>query len=78
MARGQGNGLNATGHPSVSYEHGEFQWALRLLYERTGDKQYYDYMQKSVDNLVAPDGTIRNYKYVAISVSSDLFLLSSL
>lgn len=61
MARGQGNGLNATGHPSVSYEHGEFQWALRLLYERTGDKQYYDYMQKSVDNLVAPDGTIRNY-----------------
>lgn len=72
MARGQGNGLDATGNPLVSYEHGEFQWGLRLLYERTGNKKYYDYIQKGVDNVVSDNGTIGGgYKCVMFRCCSE-------
>lgn len=57
ISRGQGNGLSA-GVPIVSYEHGEFQWALRLLYERTGNQSYFDYIQAGVDRNVADNGTV--------------------
>ncbi|KAI0071603.1 glycoside hydrolase family 105 protein [Panus rudis PR-1116 ss-1] len=58
IARGQGNGLDSSGKPLVSYEHGELQWGLRLLYERTGNKTYYDYIKAGVDNIVNSDGTV--------------------
>ncbi|KAJ7705457.1 glycoside hydrolase family 105 protein [Mycena rosella] len=59
IARGQGNGLDSAGvNPIVSYEHGEFQWALRLLYELTGNKTYFDYIQAGADNIVFPNGTV--------------------
>lgn len=58
IARGQGNGLDDNGNPLVSYEHGELQWALRLLYEQTGNKTYYDYIKTGVDNVVASDGSV--------------------
>lgn len=58
IARGQGNGLNASGAPLVSYEHGELQWALRLLYERTGNETYFDYIQQGVDHVVTSNGTV--------------------
>ncbi|KAJ6611182.1 glycoside hydrolase family 105 protein [Mycena sp. CBHHK59/15] len=58
IARGQGNGLDSSGNSIVSYEHGEFQWGLRLLYELTGNKTYFDYMQAGVDNIVFPNGTV--------------------
>ncbi|TFK90641.1 glycoside hydrolase family 105 protein [Polyporus arcularius HHB13444] len=58
ISRGQGNGLNASGAPLVSYEHGELQWALRLLYEKTGNKTYFDYIQQGVDRVVTSNGTV--------------------
>ncbi|KAJ7319039.1 Six-hairpin glycosidase [Mycena albidolilacea] len=65
IARGQGNGLLANGSATVSYEHGEFQWGLRLLYELTGNKTYFDYIQAGVDNIVFPNGTIHgDYEWV--------------
>ncbi|KAJ7841038.1 glycoside hydrolase family 105 protein [Mycena olivaceomarginata] len=65
IARGQGNGLLADGSATVSYEHGEFQWGLRLLYELTGNKTYFDYIQAGVDNIVFPNGTIHgDYEWV--------------
>ncbi|KAI0708917.1 glycoside hydrolase family 105 protein [Cerioporus squamosus] len=58
IARGQGNGLGSDGAPLVSYEHGELQWALRLLYEKTGNKTYFDYIQQGVDRVVTSNGTV--------------------
>jgi rhamnogalacturonyl hydrolase YesR len=61
MSRGQGHGLDSSNRLTVSYEHGEFQWALRLLYERTGNKTYFDYIQSGVDNIVTSNGTVQKY-----------------
>lgn len=58
ISRGQGNGLTSSGNPVVTYEHGEFQWALRLLYEKTGNSTYYDYIKTGVDNVVYANGTV--------------------
>ncbi|GLB41009.1 putative glycosyl hydrolase family 88 [Lyophyllum shimeji] len=56
--RGQGNGLSSSGQPSVSYEHGELQWGLRQLYERTGNKTYYNYIVSGANNIVYDNGTV--------------------
>ncbi|KAL5483561.1 hypothetical protein ACEPAI_8793 [Sanghuangporus weigelae] len=56
IARGQGDGL-VNGTPTVSYEHGEFQWALRLLYEVTGNGSYFDYIKAGADTILSDDGT---------------------
>ncbi|KIK67920.1 glycoside hydrolase family 105 protein [Collybiopsis luxurians FD-317 M1] len=57
IQRGQGNGLS-NGVPLVSYEHGEFQWALRLLYERNGNETYLDYIKTGANNIVFDNGTV--------------------
>ncbi len=63
IKRGQGNGLDSSGKASVSYEHGELQWGLRLLFEKTGNQTYYDYIQRGAENIVFPNGTVHgNYK----------------
>ncbi|KAJ7182726.1 Six-hairpin glycosidase [Mycena crocata] len=68
IARGQGNGLS-NGAALVSYEHGEFQWGLRLLYELTGNTTYFNYIQTGVDNIVFPNGTVHgNYDFNAFSL----------
>lgn len=65
ITRGQGNGLDANGNPLVSYEHGELQWALRLLYERTGNETYYNYIKTGVDNVVSSNGSVGGgYRHV--------------
>ncbi|KAF5354326.1 hypothetical protein D9756_007229 [Leucocoprinus leucothites] len=58
MARGQGNGLDSSGQPSVSYEHGELQWGLRQLYERTGNQSYFDYIVQGASRIVFDNGTV--------------------
>lgn len=58
IARGQGNGLRSNGTPTASYEHGEFQSGLKLLYERTGNQSYYNYIVDAVDRLVSENGTV--------------------
>ncbi|KAJ7100664.1 Six-hairpin glycosidase [Mycena belliarum] len=69
IARGQGNGLDANGAALVSYEHGEFQWGLRLLYELTGNKTYFNYIQTGANNIVFPNGTVHGkYNFTAYSL----------
>ncbi|KAJ6598448.1 glycoside hydrolase family 105 protein [Mycena vulgaris] len=69
IARGQGNGLDANGNAIVSYEHGEFQWGLRLLYELTGNKTYFNYIQAGADNIVFANGTVHgSYNLTAYSL----------
>lgn len=64
IARGQGAGLK-NGSAVVSYEHGEFQWGFRGLYEATGNQSYYDYIKQGVDRVVSDDGkVVGDYKYV--------------
>ncbi|EJD07837.1 Six-hairpin glycosidase [Fomitiporia mediterranea MF3/22] len=59
--RGQGNGI-VNGAPGWSYEHGEFQWALRLLYESTGNVSYFNYIKNGADTILSNDGrTIAKY-----------------
>lgn len=58
IRRGQGNGLGTNGLPIASYEHGELQWGLRQLYERTGNKTFYDYIKAGVDQIVYSNGTV--------------------
>lgn len=60
--RGQDNGLDSSNRPVFSYEHGECQWALRLLYERTANRSCFEYIRKGVDNIVEADGTVQNYR----------------
>ncbi|KAI5886648.1 glycoside hydrolase family 105 protein [Schizophyllum commune H4-8] len=62
IARGQGHGLDSDGAVELSYEHGELQWALRLLYEATGNETYYDYIVSGASNVVDDDGSVLDYK----------------
>ncbi|PFH48575.1 glycoside hydrolase family 105 protein [Amanita thiersii Skay4041] len=70
MKRGQGNGLTSAGAATVSYEHGEFQWGLRLLYEKTGNRSYYDYILAGANNIVFDNGTVHG-GYVLTDYSLD-------
>ncbi|ESK91889.1 cell wall glycosyl hydrolase [Moniliophthora roreri MCA 2997] len=70
IARGQGNGLDSSGNALVSYEHGEFQWGLRQLFERTRNQTYYDYILDGVNNVVTGDG-IPHGSYVLSDYSLD-------
>lgn len=65
IKRGQGNGLDSTGGASVSYEHGELQWGLRLLYEKTGNRTYYDYILAGANRIVSDAGVIQGgYRFI--------------
>ncbi|KAF9527223.1 glycoside hydrolase family 105 protein [Crepidotus variabilis] len=58
IRRKQGNGLDTSGSAIVSYEHGELQWGLRQLYEKTGNKTYYNYIVTGANNIVYDNGTV--------------------
>lgn len=58
IRRKQGNGLDASNNAIVSYEHGELQWGLRLLYESTGNASYYNYILNGANNIVFDNGTV--------------------
>ncbi|KAI0719012.1 Six-hairpin glycosidase [Fomitopsis betulina] len=58
VRRQLGHRTASNGTPTASYEHGEFQSGLKLLYERTGNQSYYDYIVEAVDGLVSDNGTV--------------------
>ncbi|KAJ3572733.1 hypothetical protein NP233_g2897 [Leucocoprinus birnbaumii] len=72
IARSQGNGLDSSGQPSVSYEHGELQWGLRQLYERTGNQSYFNYIVAGANNIVYSNGTVHGgYTYVFVFLATE-------
>ena len=44
-----------------TYDHGLVLKGIERVYQKTGDKQYLDYIQRSMDHFVAADGSIRTY-----------------
>jgi len=68
ISRKQGDGLDSSGNAVVSYEHGEFQWGLRQLFDKTGNMTYFNYIKEGVDNIVFPNGTVHgSYRCVTQS-----------
>ena len=54
---------NETGYPSRwTYDHGLVLKGIERVYAATNDKQYFDFIQRSIDHFVADDGSIRTYK----------------
>lgn len=75
IARKQGNGFDGAGQASVSYEHGELQWGLRLLYEQTKNVSYYNYILAGANNIVYDNGTVHGgYAYVGVVHSTGIIL----
>ena len=54
---------NESGYPSKwTYDHGLVLKGIERVYTATHDKQYLDFIQRSVDHFVNDDGSIRTYK----------------
>jgi rhamnogalacturonyl hydrolase YesR len=64
-SRRQGVGISSKGQPSVSYEHGTFQHALRELYAVTKNQKYLAWVKEGIDTVVDPTGVIMGAYKVA-------------
>jgi len=54
---------NESGYPSKwTYDHGLVLKGIERVYTATHDKQYLDFIQRSLDHFVNDDGSIRTYK----------------
>lgn len=54
-------GKDASGNSFVTYEHGVFERALEMVYNKTRNATYYNYLKAGIDNVVGPTGTILDY-----------------
>jgi len=53
---------NESGYPAKwTYDHGLVLKGIERVWINTGDKQYLDFIQRSMDHFVANDGSIRTY-----------------
>src|SRR5829696_9525174 len=53
---------NESGYPSKwTYDHGLVLKGIERVYTATNDKQYRNFIQRSIDHFVNDDGTIRTY-----------------
>jgi unsaturated rhamnogalacturonyl hydrolase len=53
---------NESGYPAKwTYDHGLVLKGIERVWVNTGDKQYFDFIQRSMDHFVANDGSIRTY-----------------
>jgi unsaturated rhamnogalacturonyl hydrolase len=53
---------NESGYPAKwTYDHGLVLKGIERVWINTGDKQYFDFIQRSMDHFVANDGSIRTY-----------------
>src|SRR6185503_4481926 len=53
---------NESGYPAKwTYDHGLVLKGIERVWINTGDKQYFDFIQDSMDHFVASDGSIRTY-----------------
>jgi unsaturated rhamnogalacturonyl hydrolase len=54
---------DSAGYPSKwTYDHGVVLKGIERVYIATNDKQYLDFIQRSMDHFVNDDGSIRTYK----------------
>lgn len=52
-----------TGRPfKWTYDQGVILEGISAIWQRTGDAKYFNYIKKSMDHFVQPDGTIRTYE----------------
>jgi len=51
-----------------NYGQGVVLEGIKGLWERTGDKMYFDYVQKSMDFFVRPDGSIHKYRLAEYNI----------
>jgi len=58
----QGRLLSADAHAAWSYELGTLLVGMDEVWMNTADPRYYNYMKRSVDQLVSPDGSILAWK----------------
>ena len=53
---------NESGFPAKwTYDHGLVLKGIERVWINTGDKQYFDFIKRSMDHFVADDGSIRTY-----------------
>ena len=53
---------NESGYPAKwTYDHGLVLKGIERVWLNTNDKQYFDFIQRSMDHFVANDGSIRTY-----------------
>ena len=51
-----------SGYPAKwTYDHGLVLKGVERVWEKTRDKQYFDFIQRSMDHFVSDDGSIRTY-----------------
>lgn len=55
-----------------SYDQGVVLKGIEGIWKNTADKKYYDYIQKSMDFFVQPDGSIRTYKQEEYNIDNVL------
>lgn len=61
IARKTPLGKDASGNIFVTYEHGVFERALEMVYNKTRNATYYNYLKTGIDNIVGSTGTILDY-----------------
>lgn len=53
-----------------TYEQGVLLEAIRQVWERTGDPEYFTYIRKNIDRFVREDGTIRTYEFPTFNIDN--------
>jgi len=61
-------GLNAEGAPLTTYEHGVFERALEMIFNKTENSTYYEYLKTGVDNLISNNGTLLDYNFTEFTL----------
>src|SRR4029079_16782767 len=63
--------LSSNGRPARwTYDQTVILNGIERLWRATGDKKYFDYIQKSMDLFVDDKGNIRTYKYDEITLDN--------
>ncbi|KAG8959530.1 hypothetical protein FRC03_007871 [Tulasnella sp. 419] len=61
IARGEGQGRDSSGKAFITYEHGVFQRSLEMLYNKTSNATYYNYIKTGLDRIVTSSGGLNDY-----------------
>ena len=53
-------------YQSWSYPQGFLLWGFIRLYEKTGERRYYDYVMRYCEEHVTPDGTVLGFTGISL------------